>query len=303
MGILTGLRPWSWTAGTVPVLITAKLQGKLLTTDALRLLIMTIGAQSAGNAINSYYDYMKKIDTKEEAGDGSVVDGHLSEKLCLPVAAGCILGSALASLKFFGNAMFSKLFLLGTGLSVFYTAPPFCLKYYALGDIVILATFGPVLMQACSVALTGAVDNSVNAYSVPITILTEAILWANNARDIKADRRAGVTTVCGALGFDKSKRLYQLMVAFSYAACVLLGLQRRKPGLFLPLLTLPIAVTTLRQFTEDDFKVDANGNIPEGAVPSMKEAPDRTAQLHLPFGLLMLLGLALDEKFFVNGSK
>jgi len=289
MGLLTGLRPWSWTAGVVPVLITAKLNGKLLTVDALRLLVMTICAQSAGNTINSYFDYLKKIDTKEEAGDGSVVDGHISPSLCLPVAAGCIAGSALAVLPFLGSTLFVKLFLLGTGLSIFYTAPPLYLKYYALGDLVILASFGPVLMQACSVALTGALDNNVYAYGVPITVLTEGILWANNARDIQADSRAGVTTVCSAVGFKTSKILYQCMVYGAYAACTLIGLQRKSPGLFLPLLTLPIAVATCGQFVEDKAQ--------------MKEAPDRTAQLHLPFGLLMLLGLALDETVFATWFK
>lgn len=289
MGILVGLRPWSWTAGAVPVLITAKLQGKLLTADTLRLLTMAIGAQSAANVINSYFDYKKEVDTKEEAGDGSVVDGHIPENLCLPVACACVAGSALASIKFFANSQFNKLFLLGTGLSVLYTSPPLSLKYYALGDITILAAFGPVLMQACSVALTGATDSSLYEYGIPITVLTEGILWANNARDIKADSRAGVTTVCNILGFNTSRSIYQLMVYGSYVAAALIGIRRKSPGSCLPLLTLPIAVQTIGQFKEDKA--------------AMKEAPDRTAQLHLPFGLLLLLGLALDEKLFAGAIR
>lgn len=271
------------------MLITAKLQGKFLTLDTLQLLAMTIGAQSAGNVINSYFDYKKKIDTKEDAGDASVVDGHIPEHLCGPVAAACLVGSAAAAFKYMADAAFVKLFGLGIALSVFYTAPPFYLKYYALGDLVILASFGPVLMQACSVALTGAVDSAIYPYGIPITVLTEGILWANNARDIEADSRAGVTTVCAKMGFDMSKTLYQGMVYSAYAACALIGLQRKSPGLFMPLLTLPIAVATCGQFKEDK--------------EAMKEAPDRTAQLHLPFGLLMLLGLALDETLFAKWFK
>jgi len=286
MGLLVGLRPWSWTAGAVPVLITAKLQGKLLTTDALSLLAMTIFSQSAGNVINSYVDYLKKVDTKEEAGDGSVVDGHLNPKWCIPLTAGCILGSLLSALKFMGNSMFQKLFVAGNALAVFYTAPPLYLKYHSLGDLVILASFGPVLMQACSVALTGSLDSSLYLYGIPITVLTEGILWANNARDIQADTRAGVNTLCAKFGFGFSKKIYQLMVASAYVAVVLIGLKRKSPGAFLPLLTLPIAVGVCGQFTEDK--------------EAMKEAPDRTAQLHLPFGLLMLLGLALDETLFTR---
>lgn len=289
MGLLIGLRPWSWTAGVVPVLITAKLQGKLLTADALRLLVMTVGAQSAGNVINSYVDYVKEIDTEKGSGDGTVLEGHISPNLCVPVAAAGIAAGALAVFPFFGSALFTKLFLLGTGLSIFYTAPPLYLKYYALGDLVILASFGPVLMQACSVALTGALDTRVYTYGLPIMLLTECILWGNNARDIQDDERAGITTICSSVGFNTSKVLYQCMVYGAYAASTLVGIRNKSPGMLLPLLTLPKAVSTCGQFVEGKAQ--------------MKEAPHRTAQLHLPFGLLMLLGLALDETVFAAWFK
>jgi len=290
MGLLIGLRPWSWTAGVVPVLITAKLEGKFLSTDTLRLLGMVVCSQSAGNVINSYFDHLKKIDTKEEAGDSSVVAGHITPEQCAPVGIACVAGSALCAFSYVKDIpVFRNLFLLGTGLAVFYTAPPFYLKYHALGDLVILGAFGPTLMQACAAALTGAMDASINAYSLPITLLTEGILWANNARDIEADSRAGVTTVCAKVGFDASKSIFQGMVYAAYAACAWLSWQRKSPGMLLPLLTLPIAVDTCAQFKK--------------GKESMLEAPDRTAQLHLPFGLLMLAGLALDENVFCRWFK
>lgn len=285
MGILVATRPWSWTASAVPVLVTAKLQGKLCTFDCARVLGMGIFAQSAGNLINSYYDYVKKIDTKEAAGDDTIVAGHISPASCLPLTALCVAAAAvLVSDALRTIPAFRVWFASGIGLALFYTAPPFSLKYRSLGDVCILAAFGPVIMQGCSTVLTGESDNSVNAYGIPIAILTEGILWANNARDIEADTRAGVTTVCASIGFNASRTVYSGMLLTSYAACGLLAAWRRKPGLLLPMLTLPIMQQVLGQFKEGEKE--------------MKEAPDRTAQLHLPFGLMMLLGLSLDEYWF-----
>lgn len=285
MGILVAMRPWSFTASAVPVLVTAKLLGKLFTFDCARVLGMGILAQAAGNLINSYYDYVKKIDTKEAAGDESIVAGHISPGSCLPLTALCVGGATIIVSDALRTVpAFRAWFATGIGLALFYTAPPFSLKYRALGDLVILAAFGPVIMQACSTVLTGESDNSLNAYGVPIAILTEGILWANNARDIEADTGAGVRTVCASIGFKASRTVYTGMLFTSYAACCLLAAWRRKPGLLLPLLTLPIMHQVLSQFKE--------------GKEEMKEAPDRTAQLHLPFGLMMVLGLSLDEYWF-----
>merc|ERR1719359_2655112 len=103
-------------------------------------------------------------------------------------------------------------------------------------------------MQACSVALTGKMDASLYPYSVPIGLLTEAILWANNARDIYSDTRAKVKTLCSAIGFAASKKLYHAMVFGAYAVVALLALSKRRPGLALPLLTLPLAGKTCAAF-------------------------------------------------------
>lgn len=284
MGILTATRPWSFTAAGVPILITAKLEGKLTCWDTARLLAMGILVQTAGNLVNSYFDYVKEIDTKEAAGDTTIVDGHIDVSACLPISAACIGGATLltAQAGYLANATFRNTFLCGVGLSVFYTAPPFYLKYHLLGDLTIIASFGPVLMQACAAALTGSVDAQLYAYCVPISLLTEGILWANNARDIEADSKAGISTFCSNIGFAASKKVYSAMIYGAYAACALIAATRRQPGLLLPFLTLPGAIDTCNKFKEGKAE--------------MQEGSERCAQVHLPFGLMMLAGLCLDDK-------
>lgn len=287
MGILTATRPWSFTAAAVPVALAAKLQGKLLSADAGKLLAMAIACQAGANLVNSFFDFTNGVDTKEAAGDESIIGGHITPTKCASLAACCFAASALFAMDFMSKVPgFCCIFAIGTGLGFFYTCPPFSLKYHFLGDLAILGAFGPVIMQSCAMALNGRTDDSLYLYGLPTTLLTECILLANNARDIDGDRKAGISTLSTMFGFKISKVAYKIMVYASYGITVCLAASRRSPGLVLPLLTLPLAKQTCDQFTE--------------GKDEMKEAPDRTAQLHLPFGLLMLLGLVLDEFVFTK---
>ena len=53
------------------------------------------------------------------------------------------------------------------------------------------------MMQGVSLAVSGQWDllGSVGFFSVPVGLLTVAILHANDHRDVDADRAAGVTTL------------------------------------------------------------------------------------------------------------
>lgn len=285
--VVFAMRPWSWTASLIPILLAAELEGQLCTLATLRLILMGVFVQSAANLINSFFDLKSGVDTKE-AGDASILGGHISSKLCLPVSFVLLVCAGAASWDFFQNTMFLHCFLVGIVISVFYTAPPFPLKYHALGDVAIFVAFGPLLMQAVSAALTGELDSKLYYYCIPTSLLTEAILWANNARDIDSDTKANVYTVCRALGFQKSKLAFQLITYGAYVGCVFLAWQRQGFGLLLPLLTLPIAVKTCNAFQLGEEE--------------MKDADERSAQLHLPFGLMMVIGIAVDCFTLLSGT-
>ena len=96
---------------------------------------------------------------------------------------------------------FSYLFAAGAFLALAYTAKPLGLKYYALGDIVIILAFGPVTQQFVCVMLSGNVKIQYLPLCIPIALLTEAILHANNSRDINSDKQAGIITLPTLIGF------------------------------------------------------------------------------------------------------
>ena len=60
-------------------------------------------------------------------------------------------------------------------------------------------------------------DTLVLLMSVPIGLLTVAIVHANNTRDISADRAAGARTFAMALGFEGSLVVYLVELAVAYA--------------------------------------------------------------------------------------
>eukprot|EP00658_Telonema_sp_P-2_P032625 TRINITY_DN24109_c0_g1_i1.p1 TRINITY_DN24109_c0_g1~~TRINITY_DN24109_c0_g1_i1.p1 ORF type:complete len:303 (-),score=90.41 TRINITY_DN24109_c0_g1_i1:503-1411(-) len=275
-------RPWSFTAAAIPVLVTsAVLQADLLTIPFGQALTMALSVQAAANLTNTYYDFANHVDTKETAASGAGEDTLVNqlvsaeEVLQLSVVLYAIaLLAALPTILTLPAA--APVVVAGVALAFFYTADPVGLKYKGMGDVTIFLCFGPLLMQATSLVLTGGVTHTLWLYSVPIGLLTEAILHANNARDIKADRAAGAVTLAGLVGFRASFQIFVLLVLGSYASVVYMALWEHW-GCGAALLTAPLAIGLCRKF--------------DNVSAHMKKLPEEVAKLHLPFGVLLFLGI------------
>ena len=64
--------------------------------------------------------------------------------------------------------------------------------------------------------LTGSINHNLWLYTIPVGMLTEAILHANNARDITADAAAGTTTLATLIGFNSSKIVFGQGPGFNF---------------------------------------------------------------------------------------
>ena len=82
--------------------------------------------------------------------------------------------------------------------------------------------------------------------SIPIGLLSAAILVVNNVRDIDTDRRAGKRTLAVRLGRERTRTLYLLLIALSYLLLplVLLAGSEWAPALA-ALVTIPLALKPL----------------------------------------------------------
>ena len=84
------------------------------------------------------------------------------------------------------------------------------LKYVALGDIVILITFGPLAVMFAHAVQVGYLSVLPLVYAVPLALNTEAILHSNNTRDMDSDKQAGIVTLAILIGPTLSYILYNL---------------------------------------------------------------------------------------------
>jgi len=168
-----------------------------------------------------------------------------------------------------------------------YSYGPRPLKYAGLGDIAIIFLMGPLLTQGAYTAVTG------DAFHAPAFwlgfapgLLIASVLQANNLSDIPGDRAAGVRTLAVRLGFGAARALFLGSLTLTYVAIVALVAS----GLFawpllLVLLTLPIALARVRQARAADAEGDGR----------LLDLTPRTAQLHLLFHVLLIVGVILAE--------
>ncbi|CAM4672468.1 unnamed protein product, partial [Eretmochelys imbricata] len=149
-------------------------------------------------------------------------------------------------------------------------------KYVALGDLVILITFGPLAVMFAHAVQVGYLSVSPLLYAVPLALSTEAILHSNNTRDMESDRQAGIVTLAILIGPTFSYMLYNTLLFLPYLIfCVLAT--RYTISMALPLLTIPMAFSLERQFRSQSFS----------------KIPQRTAKLNLLLGLFYVFGIIL----------
>ncbi|XP_055939035.1 ubiA prenyltransferase domain-containing protein 1 homolog [Argiope bruennichi] len=280
------LRPWSFSASLMPVAIGAVLAYK--TTEQFDFIIFfitcltAVSVHAAGNVVNTYFDYMKGIDSRR-SDDRTLVDKILTPDEIVHLGVilytlGCcgFIGIVLLStakmehlaLVYFGGLSSSFLYTGGIGL-----------KYIAMGDVLIIVTFGPLSVLFSFMAQTGYMDFYTLFYAMPLALNTEAILHSNNTRDMENDHRAGVVTLAILFGYAGSHILYAVLLFFPYIFFSILGLQYSLCFL-LPLITLPTAFKLEKMFRDR----------------TLQKVPKETAKLNVSFGLFYLLACMMTNK-------
>lgn len=285
---LAAVRPFSFTASVVPVLLgSAVAGGQGFFSSGLLLLTLVAGVaiQGAANLFSDYFDFRGGYDTPESyRSSGVLVRGILQPSevflgglVLLLLSAG--IGLYLAALR--GSTV---LILGGVGVAgaYFYSGQPLAYKYRALGDPIIFLLFGPLAVLGAYFVQAEAIELVPVLYALPVGCLVTAILHVNNIRDIPFDGRDSGVTVARALGLRGSKALLYSLLAAAYVlvfAGDLLGTFVRWSAL--TLLSAPMAWNLARR-------------IHAAAEPRDLVLLDvATARLHLVFGLLLVLGVLL----------
>ncbi len=283
---LQAVRPFSFTATAIPVLLGAllapRVHGGLLFLTLLGALALHAGV----NVISDYFDYRRGADTWRVLGSSRVlVDQIMAPRPLfrwgiLLFVLGCSIGLYLVYLR---GLPILWIGMIGAALGMFYTAPPLGLKYRALGDVAVFIAFGPLMALGAFYVQTQTLDPRVAYLAVPIGLLTIAILHGNNYRDIQEDLQAGYRTVAVLLGPRGSGIYYLCLVAFAYGLTVWFVMRGWFPvGCLLVVLTLPVAWRNVRIAFQP-------------ARVAFTFLDLLTAQLHLYFGLALVIGLVLAQ--------
>lgn len=280
-------RAYSLPASVVPVLLGTTLaargsglggHGAFDLGSFFAVLLGAMLAHIGANILNDYFDFEQGVDTRPEHGSGVLTTGAMSARQALGLALGFLAAAAVCGLLVLrAQPVFVAWWtLLGLGCAVLYSA---FLKRFGLGDLLIVLSFGvgltvgaygvqirPLTLHGCLVAAF---------YSIPVCLLVDAILHANNLRDAPNDRAARVHTIATALSPAGGQR-FQLFLLFG------------------PL------VFVLATVAAGWLSVWALGTM--AATPLLLRAArsgsvEGTAQTHLVFGLLYVGSLLLPSVF------
>ncbi len=248
----------------------------------LFLLMGVLLVHIASNITNEYYDVKQGIDTAEQDKPSTVLaEGRISPDLAIKVSRFLMILSLLGLCLYGYYTELWGIFILaplGMAGGYFYTAPPLNLKYRGLGLPANFIFIGLLIPQAVYYGLSGEFYLYGLGLSLPMSILTVAILWINDIRDIEADE--GIITLVGLLGLHKSIYIYFI---FLFSPYFLAGLYYMRDDLsaliFLQLITLPVA-GRLAKAGRDAVK----SNLPEKS-----HLDEKTAMLMFFFNLIWII--------------
>jgi 1,4-dihydroxy-2-naphthoate octaprenyltransferase len=283
-------RPFSFTASTVPVAVggaLAAVEGLFDWTLFLVALVAGVLLHVGTNVTNEIYDVRKGVDTiVSPRASHAIVKGRISDReayvmAILAFAAAFVLGLYLVSVRGWPVVALGLAGLIG---GYTYTAPPFQYKFSPYGIPLVFILMGPLMVVGSYFVITGTVDWSALAISIPVGFLVAAILHGNEWRDISEDARAGARTFSVRMGRQAAHWLYISLVVGAYIALTVAVLAGLLPTWsLLAILSLPLLV---RQIRSAEF--GASGQQRAIAMIDLQ-----TAQLHAAFGYLMVAGLII----------
>ncbi len=288
---IIAVRPWSFPASTMPVIVTvAYLFFKGAEINWLLGLWSLVGIilfHMTGNTWSDYFDYRRKVDSDDTFGAKTLTTGMFQPAEIKRLAVILLVISVICGLGIFAVTGLTILWI-GLAAAVLTLLYPF-LKFNALGDLDILILFGFLPTIGTSYVVTGAIDWNVLWIALPVGFITDGILHANNTRDVQTDGRAGITTMAMGFGRKLSIIYYEILVLFPFVwigVCSMAGLMPLST--IAVFITLPIAIACAR--TMENFK--------DGDIRVIADLDVRTANLQLMFSVLLTLAFVAGR--FIN---
>ena len=287
---LRAVRPFSFSGSVIPVTLGAILsikQNRFQLQYFILSAIAIVFLQAAINLLSDHDDYENKVDTKDSYGSSGVIlenllssrQVHNSGIFCLIL--GCLIGLFLSYEK---GILILILGLIGALGGYSYTGKPLMLKYKGLGAPLVFLLFGPLMVIGSYYVQMQSISAVAFYVSIPVGLLTTAILHANDIRDILQDKRAGIKTLTILVGRNNSRRIYCVMLLLSYVSVIVMSFYRIIPfWSLLCLITLPTAYT--------NAKTLYNSNDSMFGLVTLDKS---TGKLQAQFGIILIFSISLS---------
>jgi len=282
------IRPFTLTAGAVPVLVGSALaawEGVFFVDRFLAMLVCSVLIQAATNMLNEYEDFHRGLDTHESVGNsGSIVLGHLTDKAVLRGAL-VTLGLALLSGLYLVVTVSPWLLAVGAAavLGAFlYSGGPKAIAWTPFGEAQVFVLMGLLLVGLGYYVQMETITGAVIVAALPVSFLVAAILLGNNIRDMVGDAAKGRRTLVIVAGRRVGIRVLAALLGGAYVVIAVAVVARVVPWTALiALLSLPLAPGIIRRFQSTA--------VPAALHPAVKGI----ARLHLVLGTLYAAGIAL----------
>jgi 1,4-dihydroxy-2-naphthoate octaprenyltransferase len=198
------------------------------------------------------------------------------------VVAGTLLGVWAAYLSSWTLLLFALPGVLG--VIGYTTGTKF--KYMGLGVPVVFFLMGVVMVMAAFYAQTRQLSWTAFVVSLPVSCLVAVILHGNDLRDFESDGAVGIRTTALQMGLSRGKLLFCLLHAAAYISVAVAALCGMLPlWTLLVLLTAPISFKVCRTCMTS-FR-------PGAELPEAQSLVACSAQVHMLFGILLTIGLAV----------
>src|SRR3954452_23848258 len=222
---LEGARPRTLPAAVSPVLAgtgVATFTHDAVWWKALLALLLSLSLQVGVNYANDYSDGVRGTDENRVGplrlvGSGAATPGAVKRAAFAAFGVGATLGLVLAATTAWWLVAVGALCIVAAW---FYTGGSHPYGYLGLGEVMVFVFFGLVAVLGTTFVQTESFELPALYAAIGIGALACAILVANNLRDIPTDKVAGKRTLAVALGDERTRHLYGLLVDLAVIALI-----------------------------------------------------------------------------------
>jgi 1,4-dihydroxy-2-naphthoate octaprenyltransferase len=286
---LAAARPHTLSAAVVPVMVGTALAGAhgelswgLFALTLAGAVLVQIGA----NLTDEVADHTATDSALKYPAPHKVIARGLLSPSQVRIGAGvCFALATAVGLVLVIQAGWPLLLLCLASLLVAYgySAGPFPMGDYAVGEVLVFIFMGPVIVGGTYFVQRLEAGWDVLLFSLPVAALVTAILVANNLRDREEDAENGRKTLVTLHGDKPMRYVYLGLVLIAFGAplaAILLGMAG--PVVAMPWLTIPLAARVLGWILSAQDR------------PTLHRALRTTSALHFAFGLLLAAAIVLD---------